>query len=113
MAQSIVAAAEVLVLGLVMLVRDYKLFDKTFLSGVIRIISVTGFSVLAAFIMISLLPLQATDRGLITLGFKLGAIAAVTFIVHTAISLLFGLEEPRPVVTRFRQFVLKPVRLDW
>lgn len=112
MAQSIVAAVEVLILGLVMLVRDHKLFDQNFVSGIVRIVSVTGFSVLAAFFMISLLPLQATDRGFITLGFKLGAISLVTFLAHMVISSIFGLEEPRPVVAKLRQLVLKPIRID-
>jgi putative peptidoglycan lipid II flippase len=113
MAQSIVAAFEVLILGLVMLVRDYKLFDKNFVSGIIRIASVTGFSVLTAFIMISLLPLQAADRGFITLGFKLGTISLVTFLVHLTVSSIFGLEEPQPVIAKVRQFILKPIRVNW
>ncbi|MBA3758828.1 virulence factor MviN [Candidatus Saccharibacteria bacterium] len=113
MAQSIVAAFEVFVLGIVMLVRDRKLFDQAFISGLVRIVSVTGFSVLAAFFMISLLPLQAGDRGFVTLGFKLGAISLVTLTVHMVISSLFGLEEPRPVVAKIKQLILKPVRVDW
>lgn len=113
MAQSIVAAFEVLILGLVMLVRDHKLFDQHFVSGVVRIISVTGFSVLAAFFMISLLPLQADDRGFVTLGFKLGAITTVTLMVHMLVSSIFGLEEPRPVIAKVRQFILRPIKLNW
>lgn len=113
MAQSIVAAFEVVLLGLVMLVRDHKLFNANFVNGVVRIISVTGFSVVAAFVMISLLPLQASDRGFLTLGFKLGVISLVTFLVHLGVSSIFGLEEPRPVVAKFRHFVLKPIKMNW
>lgn len=113
LAQSIVAIFEVVILGLVILMRDYKLFDKYFISSIVRIISVTGFSVLGAFIMISFLPLQISDRGIVTLGFKLGSITAVTFAVHIATSLLFGLEEPRPVIAKIRQIILKPIKIDW
>ncbi len=113
MAQSIVAAIEVFILGSIMLIRDHKLFDQNFLNGIVRIISVTGFSIVAAFVMISLLPLQAEDRGFVTLGFKLGAISLVTFLAHLAISSVFGLEEPRPVIAKFKQLVLKPVRINW
>jgi putative peptidoglycan lipid II flippase len=113
MAQSIVAAVEVFILGLIMMVRDRKLFTPVFWSAILRIISVTGFTLLTAFIMISLLPLQVADRGFVTLGFKLGAITVVTFIVHVLISSLFGLEEPRPVIAKFKQLVLKPIRFDW
>lgn len=113
MAQSIVAVFEVVLLGLVMLVRDHKLFNATFVSGIVRIISVTGFSVVAAFVMISLLPLQASDRGFLTLGFKLGVISLITFLVHLGVSSIFGLEEPRPVIAKFRQFVLRPIKMNW
>ncbi len=111
MAQSIVAAVEVLILTVIMLVRDHKLFNAEFWHGILRILSVTGFSVTAAFIMISLLPLNVGDRGILTLGSKLGAIALVTFSVHVGISLIFDLSEAKPVIARAKQFVLKPIRL--
>ena len=112
MAQSIVAATEVVILVAVMLTRDHKLFNGEFWHGILRILSVTGFSILAAFIMISLLPLNANDRGIVTLGSKLGAIAVVTFGVHLIISLIFDLREAKPVIDRIKKFVLKPIRLQ-
>jgi putative peptidoglycan lipid II flippase len=112
LAQSIVAVFEVAILVLVIIVRDIKLFTPEFITAMVRIVSVTGFSVLAAFIMISLLPLHITDRGIVTLGFKLGLISAVTLFVHTAVSLLFGLDEPRPVIARAKRMILKPIRID-
>lgn len=113
MAQSIVAAAEVGILFCIMMWRDHKLFDASFWSGIVRIMSVTGFSVLAGFIMISLLPLSINDRGFITLGAKLGTIAAVTFGVHLFISWLFGLEEVNPVIRRLKRLILRPVRIQY
>ena len=112
MAQSIVAAVEVLILTVIMLVRDHKLFNSEFWHGIVRIMSVTGFSVLAAFVMLTLLPLNATDVGFITFASKLGAIAGVTFAVHIGVSLIFGLSEARPVVDRLKKFILKPVRVQ-
>ncbi len=113
MAQSVVAAAEVIILVVVMLIRDRQLFNRYFWGGVLRIMSVTGFSVLAAFIMISLLPLHVDDKGFVTLGAKVGVITLVTFSVHVGISLVFGLEEARPVVERTKQFILRPIRLQY
>ncbi len=113
MAQSIVAAIEVVLLFSIMLIRDHRLFNGEFWGGIVRILSVTGFSVLAAFIMISLLPLNISDRGFVTLGFKLGAIGGVTLLVHLFISLLFGIEEARPVIERTKKFILKPIRLEY
>lgn len=113
LAQSIVAMTEVMILSCVMLLRDHKLFDAAFVGGCLRILSVTGFSLIAAFVMISLFPLHVNDRGIITLGTKLGGIAAVTFIVHLSISWLFGLEEVAPVINRLRRIILYPVRIQW
>lgn len=116
MAQSIVAAAEVAILFGIMLFKDFKLFDRVFWGGVWRIMSITGFSVVATYIMVQIFPLQSTDTGFLTLGFKLGLIAAVTAVVHVSFSSLLGLEEAIPVLRKLRQvgrFVLKPVKVDW
>lgn len=111
-AQSITAAGEVVLLFVMMLMRDHKLFDRLFWSEIFRIVSVTGFSVVAGFIMISLYPLGALDRGIFTLGSKLALIAAVTFGVHIIVSAIFGLEEVKPIFARARAVVLKPLKID-
>ncbi len=113
LAQSIVAATEVFILSVIMLLRDHRLFDAVFWSGVWRIISVSGFSVLAAFIMISLYPLGLKDTGLLTLGSKLLLISGVTFTVHVVVSALFDLDEVRPIFVRLRKLILKPVKVDY
>ncbi len=113
LAQSIVAMSEVFVLVSIMLYRDHKLFDAKFIGGLLRIFSVTGFSLLAAFIMISFLPLNATDRGFVTLGGKLATISLVTLAVHTAVSWLFDLDEAKAVLAKAKQLILKPIRVDW
>jgi len=112
LAQSITSVLEVLVLCSIMVKRDRKLLDRTFWGGVVRIVSVTGFSVIAGFIMITLYPLGAHDRGIFTLGSKLILIAGVTFGVHVLLSGLFGLDEAKPVFARLRSLALKPVKVD-
>ncbi len=112
LAQSIVAVFEVFVLSGVMLFRDHKLFNAVFWGGIVRIMSVTGFSVVACFIMVSLYPLEISDRGFFTLGSKLALIALVTFGVHIAVSALFGLEEVQPLFNRVRKLMLKPIKLE-
>ena len=112
LAQSIVAMVEVLVLSTIMLFRDPKLFDGYFWGGVLRIMSVTGFSLVACYGMIIIYPLQLADKGILTLGTKLALIASVTFGVHIAVSALFGLEEVRPFFRRIRALALKPLKLD-
>lgn len=111
-AQSIVAMVEVCVLFTIMVMRDHKLLDMTFFGGCARIVSVTGFSVVAGSTMVAFLPLGANDRGFVTLGTKLFFIAFVTMTVHIAVSALFGLEEVGPVIRRLKQLVLKPISIN-
>lgn len=111
-AQSIVAAVEVLVLGAIMLKRDRKLFDGEFWSGVLRIVSVTGFSLVAGFTAVQFWPLMTADTGL-TLLFKLSAIAGVTIATHVAVSGLFGLSEARQLFAWFKRVILKPIKIEY
>jgi len=112
LAQSIVAAVEVLILVTIMTWRDKHIFNASFWSDVIRTLSVTGFTVLTTYTMVSLVPLLATDRGFATLGSKLFIIIMPTFVVHIGISAIFGLEEVQPVLKRLRVIALKPVRIQ-
>lgn len=113
LSQSVVAMVEVVILAIVMLVRDQRLFDARFWGGCFRIVSVTGFTVIVGFIMVSLLPLGVNDRGIITLGSKIFVIAATVFAVHISISSLFGLEEVQPLFRRIRKFIFKPIKIQY
>lgn len=116
MAQSIVAAVEVFILFGIMLVKDRKLFDREFWSGIWQIMSITGFSIVAAYIMVTIFPLQSDDTGFVALGFKLTLITLVTGGVHLGLSYLFGLSEATPVIRKMKQFtrmVLRPINIDW
>jgi hypothetical protein len=111
-AQSIVGMAEVVILLTIMAIRDNKLFDRAFLGGCARIVSVSGFSLMAGYIMLSFLPLGAADRGFITLGGKVLVISAVIFGTHVAVSYLFGVEEVRPLLDRVKRIIVKPVQVE-
>lgn len=111
-AQSAVAAIEVAILAVIMLVRDPKLFNGPFWGGIIRILSVTGFSVVACFVMISLYPFSLNDTGIFALGGKLALIAGVTFSVHIGVSALFGLEEVKPVFKKAKDIATKPIKQE-
>lgn len=115
LAESIVAGCQLLILTTIMLIRDPKLFDMRFFGGVGRIISITGFSVVTAFLMVSIFPLNINDTGFITLGFKLSLISIVTFAVHLGLSSLFGLEEAVPIIKKLKsisRLVLRPVKIE-
>ncbi len=113
LAESIVASVEVGILAIVMMYRDPHIFNWEFVGAIVRILSVTGFAIVTAFVMISIFPLQIADKGFITLGSKVILITVVTFAVYLGMSLLFGLEESQPVVNRIKSIVLKPVKIDW
>lgn len=112
LAQSIVAAVEVAILSVIMVIRDHKLFDFDFINGVIKIISVTGFSVIAGYTMISFLPLSLGDTGFVTLGTKFAVIAGVTATVHVIVSAIFGLEETRPIFAWLKRIIFRPIRVQ-
>jgi len=113
MAQSIVAAVEVCILSIVMLIRDRKLFDMQFLNGIVRIISVAGFTVLATYLTVSFFPLGAHDRGFVTLGSKLFLISGITLTVHVLLSGLFGMEEAQPIFRTLKRVILRPVKVQY
>ncbi|HUB93774.1 MAG TPA: lipid II flippase MurJ [Verrucomicrobiae bacterium] len=113
LAQSIAAAAEVFIMGVVMVTRDHKLFDAYFWSGVFRTVSVTGFSLLAGYVTVGFVPLGANDRGIVTLGGKLCLLAGVTLATHLIISGLYGLEEARPFWSWVRRILYRPVKVEY
>jgi len=111
-AQSIVATVEVFILFLIIVWRDPKLFNAEFWRGVLRILSVTGFTMLTAYTMVKIVPFYAYDKGFIVLGTKLLFIIVPTLIVHVGLSYLYGLEEARPVIRKIKDITLKPVRIQ-
>lgn len=112
-AQSVVAGVEILILAIVMVIRDPKLFDANFWSGVFRTVSVTGFTLVAGYITVGFVPLGAADRGIFTLGTKLLILAGVTMATHLVISGLFGLEEARPFWNGVRRILYRPVKVEY
>jgi putative peptidoglycan lipid II flippase len=110
LAQSIVAVVEVVILVAIMLWRDHKIFhDFDFWSGMWRIVGVSGFCMVAGFIMLQLYPLGLNDGG-ITVAAKVAGIALVVFAVHISLSSLFGLREATAVFDRIKRIVGKTIR---
>lgn len=112
-AQSITAAAEVAVLACIMLWRDRKLFDAAFAGALVRILSVSGFSLIAGYIAVHILPLLASDVGFIVLGTKFAIIVGSILSVHLVMSAIFGLEEAKAVLTRAKRIILRPIKIEY
>ena len=116
LAQSIVAMTEVMILVVIMLIRDHQLLDGAFWGGCARIVSVTGFSVVAASTVAAIYPLGTLDSGT-TVALKFAFITVVTALVHIGVSALFGLDEVRPIFARskqlIRKYIFKPINLPY
>lgn len=110
LSQSIASSLEVCTLFTIMLIRDHRLLNAEFWNACVRIVSVSGFSLLAGYIAVTLFPLGINDRGFVTLGVKLAFIVVVTFSVHILMSGLFDLEETRPIFKALKNLVLKPLK---
>lgn len=108
-AQSIVAAIEVAILLVVMSIRDKKLFTLSFLSEVAKIGSVAGFSVVAAYAVVTMYPLHIDDKGFAVMATKLTLLTIVTFGVHLAVSALFDLEQVRPLFRKIRKLMYRSI----
>jgi putative peptidoglycan lipid II flippase len=111
LAQSIVSAAEVFIIGLVIAIRDPKMFTRDFWNMTARLLSVTGFTIVTAFIMISIFPLNLDDKGFFVLGSKLGLIALVTFSTHVVISALFGFDEGKKVLQKIKSIAYRTIKI--
>jgi putative peptidoglycan lipid II flippase len=109
-AQSIVSATEVFILGIVIAMRDPKLFTRDFWESVIKMISVSGFTMVVAFFMVSLLPLEIDDVGFFILGTKLGVISLVTIATHITVSALFGFKEATNIFEKAKKLIFRPVK---
>ncbi len=110
-AQSIVSGSEVAVLFIVIMLRDNLMFTREFWDSLGKMISITGFTIVTAFMMISILPLSLNDRGFVVLSFKLGSIVFVTLLVHVAVSALFGFKEAYSVIEKCKKLILLPIKI--
>jgi putative peptidoglycan lipid II flippase len=109
--QSIVAFMEVVILVFIMNRMDRKLFDKAFLVSIIKILSTSGLTIVVASIMVAILPLDNSDRGL-TLTAKLSIISFMTLAAHIGLSWVMRLDEVRPITARIKKLVLRPVKIQ-
>lgn len=108
-AQSIVAVIEVIILFVLLSFRIPHLIDKPFLHAVGRMLSATGFTALACYIMVLLFQLRSSDQSFFSTFPKFAVIVIVSSIVYLALSRALKLGEANPVINRARKWLFAGV----
>lgn len=109
-AQSITAAIEVFILFAVMSVRIPKLFDRPLVSAISKMASATGFTSVVCYIMVSSLPLAASDHGFFSTFPKFCLIVFVSLSAYVFISKMLQIEEANPVVKKASRILFSKIR---
>ncbi len=110
-AQSVVAFVEVIILFVVIQKRlPGGLIDTKMIHGIGRMLSATGFTAIAAYLMVQVLQLQSTDLSLKTTIPKFAIITFISFAVYLTICRLMKLEETYPVLERLQKMLFGSIR---
>jgi len=110
-AQSIMAATEVVILFIVMSVRLGGLFDRTFWSGIWRMMSPAGFMAIVSYCMVLIFPLQAGASSSFYFTFpKFVLIVGVSIVTYVLFSRLLKLKEVNPIIATVKRFTAGSVR---
>ncbi len=111
-AQSIVAAVEVVILFAIMSRRTPGLFDRPFVSAVMRMTSATGFMGIITYITVQLLQLGANDQSFLATFPKFIVIVLVSLSAYVFLSKLMKLGEAEPVIAKARSLLFSRFRSE-
>jgi len=103
----IVSAVEVGILFVLMSRRIPGLFDKPFVSAIVRMMSAAGFMGLVTYMTIAMLPLAANDQSFFDSFPKFILITGISFLVYLLFSYLLKLDEVKPVLSRIQKILFK------
>lgn len=103
----IVAAIEVAILFVLMSRRIPGLFDRPFVSAIVRMASAAGFMGLVTYLTVAMLPLAANDQRFFDSFPKFTLIAGISFLTYFLFSYLLKLEEVKPVLSRIQKILFK------
>ena len=105
MAQSLVAMLESIVLWVILRQRLGHIGGGTILSGLVKILTATGIMSLAVYLLVRILPLYRTDRGLLIVGPKFLAIAAAGLVAYLIPCYILQLKEAKAFVSRLSDYI--------
>ena len=112
LAQSIIAAFEVLTLLVILSHRFDNLFDGAFFLAVFKMLIAGVITGAITYFIIQLFPLRASDVGFFVLTPKFGLIVLASLASYVGVTYIMGLEEARSVVGKAKSFVFKPVKIQ-
>jgi putative peptidoglycan lipid II flippase len=113
MAQSAVAALEVLMLFVMLEKRLGRLFSWPLWADLGRMaVATTGMSVFTYLLVSRVFPLLARDAGFFALAPKFGLIVLLSAIFYVCLSTALRLRETRPIIDALSRIVFKPIRIS-
>ena len=104
-AQSIVAAVEVVILFAVMGRRMPKLFDKSFIGAIWRMVLATLITGVVCYLAVQMLPFRETDNSFYSAFPRFVLIVLISFMAYSGLSKLFKLREIDPIIDRIKGLV--------
>ena len=87
-----------------------KIFDKTMISSLTRILIASAIAGMASYIMTKIMPLRAADNSFLSTFPKFCVICAVSLLVYIGACVALKIEEVRPVINKVRQVLFKNVK---
>lgn len=96
--QVIWAALEIIVLLFIMARRIKKLFDRTFVMAVLRMILATALMSIVSYVLVRILGINFENQTMLMILPKLAIIGTVSVAVYLGLSYLFKLSEVTPVL---------------
>ena len=87
-----------------------KIFDKTMISSLTRILIASAIAGMASYAMTKIMPLRAVDNSFLSTFPKFCVICAVSLLVYIGACVALKIEEVRPVINKVRQVLFKNVK---
>lgn len=110
-AQSIVATLEVLAMVIIMMIRNKNLITRDFVKSLVWILSASGFTLLATYVLVYAFPLNSSDRG-VAIFAKVSLIGIAAMTTHVVVSWFMKISEAKPVIEKIRKYVLRPIKIQ-
>lgn len=87
-----------------------KIFDKTMISSLTRILIASAIAGMASYAMTKIMPLRAADNSFLSTFPKFCVICAISLLAYIGACVALKIEEVRPVINKVRQVLFKNVK---